>query len=140
MGTLNFELSSLILTLCALPYACPPKSNSCRTIGPLPSLMLSIAKTCRRILFNLKSDIWNLKVEWPTFLWMTPATELHKDDEISDQEVFKKKLEESGNSGGLQGGAVGGTFGDQIYFLFFGYKVLVFKKILVGHFFYAIFH
>jgi len=63
--------------------------------------MLSIAKTSRRILFNLKSDILNLKVEWPTFLWMTPATELHKDDDILVQEGFKNDLEKGRNSGGL---------------------------------------
>jgi hypothetical protein len=50
---------------------------------------------------------------------MTPATELHNDDDISNQEVFKNDLEESGNSGGLYGGAVGGAFGAQIYFLIF---------------------
>jgi hypothetical protein len=30
-----------------------------------------------------------------------PATELHKDDDTSDQEVFKNELEEGENSGGL---------------------------------------
>jgi hypothetical protein len=32
---------------------------------------------------------------------MTPATELHKDGDILDQEVFKNELEKGGNSGGL---------------------------------------
>ena len=49
----------------------------------------------------------------------------NKDDDISDRQVLKNELEESRNSGGIFGGIVGGTFGDQIYFLFFGYKVLV---------------
>ena len=52
-----------------------------------------------------------------------PATELHKDDDTSDQEVFKNELEEGENSGGLWGGTVGGTFEGKNYFLFLDTRV-----------------
>jgi len=79
--------------------------------------MLSIAKTSRRILFNLKSEILNLKLGWA---------------------VLKNELEE-GILVGFKVRQSVGAFEGKNYFLFFGYEGLILLKIFTRHFLQAVF-